>query len=324
MPALLCVDVEPDEFQLPLDGSGSWDGFPAMVEFLAEFRDRLANATGARPAVVWFLRMDPQIAGAFGRADHVAERFGDVLTDLRGQGDAIGIHVHAFRWSPSRSRWVSAHSDEAWTVECIDVAVESFGAAFGERPLLHCFGGSYFSQAIAARLAAHGLLADMTLEPGVVPWRGVREGQGFEGEPVDFRGVPRAAYRPDVDDWRRPAGDRGLPLILVPHTATAPRRDGSPAWRIGRSIRHRFRTPPMIITPWMRGTPTTYWDHVTDALAHRDTTHFSCSIRTDAPSTPAIQRVHASFRSLAEHPLAPRLVFSDPIETCQQLGMVRP
>jgi hypothetical protein len=255
----------------------------------------------------------------------VAERFGDVLAELRSDGDAIGIHAHAFRWSSPRSRWVTALSDEAWTVECIDVAVESFGTAFGERPLLHCFGSSYFSQAIAARLEEHGLLADFTLEPGVVPWHPVREGQEFEGEAIDFRGVPRRAYRPDVEDWRRPAGEQGMALVLVPHTSTAPRRDGPLARRIGRSIRRGFRTPPLIITPWMRGTaPIMYWDHVTRALAHRDTTHFCCSIRTDAPSMPASQRVRDCLLSFAEHPLARRLVFSDPIATCQQLGLGRP
>jgi hypothetical protein len=325
VPALMCVDVEPDDFQLPLDGSGTWDGFPATVELMDEFRDRVADVTGARPSVVWFLRMDPQIAGAFGRADHVAERFGDVLTELRSHGDAIGIHPHAFRWSTERSVWVSVLSDVAWTVECIDVAVESFVAAFGERPLLHCFGSSHFSQPIATRLAEHRLLADVTPEPGVVPWHPVREGQELEGEPTDFRGVPRGAYWPDVEDWRRPAREQGLPLLLVPHTSTAPRRDGPLPRRIGRSIRRGFRTPPMIINPWMNGdAPTTYWDHVTRALAYRDTTHFCCSVRTDAPSMPATQRVRDCLRSFSEHPLVHRLVFSDPIGTCQQLGMTSP
>ena len=96
VPVLLSFDVEPDEIEVGVDAP-PWLGFERLLERVKPLRDDLAVATGRPVRFDWFLRMDPQIAEAYGSAAWVVDRFGADLARLRSEGDLVGLHPHALR-----------------------------------------------------------------------------------------------------------------------------------------------------------------------------------------------------------------------------------
>src|SRR4051794_15451026 len=77
IPVVLCIDVEPDPRVLDPATTPPWDGFERLIERLPALRQRLAEATGKPAAFTWALRMDPQVAEAFGSPSWLAEKYGD-------------------------------------------------------------------------------------------------------------------------------------------------------------------------------------------------------------------------------------------------------
>src|SRR5512137_482975 len=105
IPVLFCIDIEPD----PRDvrSSSDWHGFEATFEYFQALRSRLSAATGIPARYAWFLRMDPQVAVAYGSPDWAVRRYAPQFDALRLAGDEMGLHPHAWRWVDERSTWVT-------------------------------------------------------------------------------------------------------------------------------------------------------------------------------------------------------------------------
>ena len=80
VPTFLSLDVEPDGFQSP---NLTWTGFEEMHDLIGRLRPQLRSSSGVAPRFCWYLRMDPQVAAAHGRADHVAVAYREHLIGSR-------------------------------------------------------------------------------------------------------------------------------------------------------------------------------------------------------------------------------------------------
>ena len=102
IPALLCVDVEPDPRELDGLAAQPWVGFEKLVLATQGIRERLAAATGRPVQFTWFLRMDPQIAEVWGSPTWAAEAYERQLGELTGHSlDSLAVQ-HG--WFPGRRR----------------------------------------------------------------------------------------------------------------------------------------------------------------------------------------------------------------------------
>ncbi len=131
-PRVICVDVEPDEIDVPLRERRPWIGFELMQPLMTRLRTSLAAATGRPVRFAWFLRMDPQIEVAYGSPTWGVDRYRAQIDDLLAAGDAIGIHPHAWRWVPEAGTWRADHGDAAWVAHCVDMSLDAFASTFGQ------------------------------------------------------------------------------------------------------------------------------------------------------------------------------------------------
>lgn len=275
LPVALAIDVEPEP------GGGTWRepepwlGFERWLEATARLRDRLAEATGAPVHFSWFVRCDPQVADVYGDAAWAADRYAADFDRLRGAGDEIAIHPHAWRWDDAAGEWVHDNADPAWVEHVLESGFERFQSAFGQPVRAHRFGSRFLTPPIIDWLAAHGVRVDTTLEPGTPAMKTLDKDAAFTGIVPEQRGVPRQPYRPHPADPFRaadPAASGDVPpekgLWMLPHSAFDP-QPLIPAWRrIARRVRFfgqpRYR-PAQIWTPQEA---TGFWKlAITDALA---------------------------------------------------------
>ena len=321
VPVLLCFDVEPDEIEVGADAT-PWLGFERLLERVKPLRDDLAEATGRPVRFDWFLRMDPQIAEAYGTAGWVVDRFGADLARLRSEGDLIGLHPHALRPTATAGRWVADHGDPDWVDHCLEVSYETFETAFGEPCRAQRFGDRFMSARSLRRAGELGAHYDLTVEPGAGPAGSLHHGLTATGESPEMRHAPREPYRADPDDPMRAAeppsaaapsrGDDTGPW-MIPLTSMDP-DPMLPAWRrIARRVRHPAG-------PWHRPTTLTarwpaapFWPMVERRLDEMSQPYLSFAIRSDAPLMPSLMRpIEEKLTALLTSPLAERLIFTTP------------
>src|SRR6266550_5610918 len=101
VPVIFCVDVEPDEHTYDPDRPSAWRGFEILAVALRELRRELAKVTGEPARFCWAVRMDPQIDKAYGTPTWAVERYRQFFEEAFAEGDALGIHPHAWRWDES-------------------------------------------------------------------------------------------------------------------------------------------------------------------------------------------------------------------------------
>lgn len=194
---ILTVDVEPDE-RVPTPGRRTeWRGLERTIERLTALRRR---HPGARFS--WFVRVDPQIETLYGDAAWALRRYRAELAVLEAEGDAIGLHVHPFRWDAAG--WISDYGDPAWVRHCIRVAVEGYADARGKRATLFRFGDRWMSNDALDELERHGIEVDLSLEPGSRRAARMVAAERSSGELPDLRRVPRSPYRPSRRNYKRP------------------------------------------------------------------------------------------------------------------------
>ncbi|MGH9442952.1 MAG: hypothetical protein ACRD16_11845 [Thermoanaerobaculia bacterium] len=213
---VLTVDVEPDERLLDPARRPEWNGFLDMLQEIGPLRERLSRRTGRRVFFNWFLRMDHQIAEVYGNVAWAARHYRDVLAKLESEGDAIGLHHHAFRWCASNGRWVSDHEDEPWIERSVTNAVEGFLRQQGCRPRAFRFGDRWLSDRLVARLDRLGIRYDLTLEPGMRSASGMVPTESSRGLLPDSQTALRRPYRPARSNYREPGGVLRRRLWLIP------------------------------------------------------------------------------------------------------------
>ena len=218
VPVVIAVDLEPDKRTFPPDEPRPWSGFEGMVEKVGPLRERLAQITGEPVVFSWFLRMDPQVKRTWGSFTWAAEKYEKELAVFQEAGDEMGLHTHTWRIDEERGEWVADFGDLAWAEHCLEVGFAAFEEAFGRPPKHHRFGDHFLTGPLLTRVAAKGIAADFTLEPGwpetgpTGPWIHER----WNGTLPDLRPVPTRPYRSSEARFPREDKDDPLPTLLVP------------------------------------------------------------------------------------------------------------
>src|SRR5688572_12342318 len=165
-PIVLLIDLEPDARKTS-SGSDGWKSSEVALEHLERLRGELEVATGTAVQFNWFIRCDPQIEQTWGSAHHVADACPRAIRTIERQGDYTGIHVHLWRWDPTKSIWYNDLIDRQWMTECVDVSREAHATIFGVVPETCRFGDQFLSRAAVEIMRASGIRYDVTVEPGL-------------------------------------------------------------------------------------------------------------------------------------------------------------
>jgi hypothetical protein len=266
----------------------------------------------------WFFRMDPMIEGIYGRTDHVVTEHEDLFDRIARAGDAIGLHVHPYRFDPQRATWYSDHTNPDWSGQCLATAVASFTSTFGRAPTALRMGGYYLPDAVADMAVDLGFSVDLTTEPGRGPMANDPSHGAFATEPsTDFRRFPRRRYRPSLDDLAVPAPSPAASraLTIVPLTSYNTWSKLQPWYRVAarRVLRRGPRYQPL--NPW-RDWPSAqwFWDCAGKAAEQVGCDHLAFAVRTLPAGDPGAANQERILEGLVDHRLATRLRFVDPLD----------
>jgi hypothetical protein len=193
IPALLCIDVEPDERHVPVPPSAAWRGFEGLAARMDDVRVELTRASGASANFSWFLRLDRQIQDAYGSARWTVDRYGDELRRFQSSGDELGVHAHC--WRRTHDGWCNDHGDPSWVSRCVSGALAEFEGAFGHPPIAYRGGDRFIDPTVLEIVERAGVRVDLTLEPGAPATPSLVAGEQATGE---IPGVPADVRRPYV------------------------------------------------------------------------------------------------------------------------------
>jgi len=316
IPVVLCIDVEPDPRLVSRQAPEPWRGYEATQRSMEEWRARFGDATGAPVHFAWFLRMDPQIAGPYGSASWVADRYGAHLDAVQRQGDEVGVHPHPYRWSETANTWVHEFADQGWVDHCLEMSLQTFERALGRPCRSMRFGDRWLNTATVNLAERLGIRHDLTLEPGAPSLPSPMEGEHATGPLPDYYRVPRVPYIPSPREFRRASRNRSRTIRMMPltsaclHLGLQPRRYLARLLRNG--VRHRRQDTPLSMWRLWRA-PDTFDRMLDRALAAQGRPYLAFAIRADGRERPELaDRVDACLRALLVHRARERFVFSTP------------
>lgn len=189
----ICVDVEPNERAIDPNVAKDWVGFEKTFEFFEELRPRLEYATQAPVHFSWFLRMDPQIAHAYGSPAWAITRYRRLFDRLETNGDEIGLHTHAWRWDEASSQWIADMGDQAWVEHCVRTSFEAFEQSLNRPCRSFRFGDHWMNDATLDLVERLGVQFDLTAIPGRTE---LSMPEQYTGLPPDYSRIPRRPFRP--------------------------------------------------------------------------------------------------------------------------------
>jgi len=302
IPALWCIDVEPDRTE-PSPGDDAWTGFVDAVRLADDVSARLEARTGRPVRVTWTFRMDPAIEQVYGRPDHIVAAYPQVIDRIRERGDATGVHIHPYRWDSGLGRWYTDHVDVAWTRRCFEVATGAYADAFGKPPRILRMGGYFLSDAVLDLAVEHGFEVDVSAEPGRPPVDDdpATHAAYANAPSTDFRSFPRERHQP------------GRPILLIPLSSTDYRRrlQRGPRAMVRRIVRRERR--PLPLSPWRKWPSVdTYWNLMSAAVRELAEPHVAFALRTLPSGDRGAHNQELVLRGLPEHRIARRLQFVDP------------
>lgn len=254
LPVIFCFDVEPDAFFIDPARREPWPGFEATFAFVERMRPRWEALTGRAARFNWFLRLDPQIAHAYGDAAWVLRHYERQFAVLQSHGDELGIHPHGYRWDAAAGAWVLDYGDQSWIEHCVQSSAEQFARVLG-RPCRAFRGGDrWINQATAALVRRLGITYDLTLEPGHAEEPLNHPGERVTGTVPDMRRVPIMPFQPRADDYQQgdpdsrhvePDGENGRAAAWTIPISTARIDPG-----LLRQVYYRFRYPGRQFATW--------------------------------------------------------------------------
>jgi len=210
IPIHLAIDIEPDE-RLPLPGKAKFDSAGIALAELSSRRAAIEEATGAKAAYGWYLRMDRHIAALYGDPTAIADRFSNDLKACAEAGDEVGLHIHSIE-QDADGAWRSNYADASLVEATIDEAAQNFVKFFGHKSRAVRMGEGWTSPSVMAQLARLGLRYDATLEAGLRPISiaAFYPGTNTVGDRASTLGMGQAPFRPALggdrcdDYWALP------------------------------------------------------------------------------------------------------------------------
>ncbi len=299
IPAVLCIDVEPDAREVDPSLTDAWAGFEKLRPEVERLRDTLGAVTGAPARFTWFLRMDPQVAETSGSPGWLAQAYEKDWTELTGTGDELGLHPHPWRWDAVPRRWISDQGDPEWVASCAHLALDAYRESFGRPCASYRQGDRAMSTALARLLDEAGVVADLTVEPGLPGSLGLVPEEDATGWIEATVTAPTVPYRPAGDDFRVPDPDRRDGLLMIPLT---------------RALDIEAVAQPDRVRPSGRWATLILWDEparfrarLLRFLAGPAVTHLAFAIRSDLPLQAQWSSFEANVAELCRHPIARRL-----------------
>lgn len=327
IPVVLCVDIEPDEFFVDRVCTKPWTGFEFSNGYLKKFRTRFEEVTGQAVYFNWFIRMDPQVAIAYGNAAWAAERYAGFFEEYRSAGDEIGLHVHTYRWLEDRDQWLDDCGNAEWVTHCLQSSNDSFNEAFGKQARSIRFGNYWLSTAAVNQAEALGFEFDLTIEPGLNAsnWQSDKK-PPQTGVIPDFYRVPRVPYVPSRSNFKK-QGDKGdgRNIMMMPITSAYLALGWGPRdikRRLGRLVRngpsgHRQDQP---LSMWRKWTGKDGFTNMLDrAIALQKRPYLAFAVRSDMNGR-EFQAYDSCLNALLNHPAASRFVFCNPRNAMRYLG----
>ena len=263
IPAVLCIDVEPDE-RCPSWPLERWPGFDALLQQVPRLRDRLEQATGRPVGLGWFLRMDPQIELAHGDAGWVAHHHRRDLESLLASGDELGLHPHSWRWVGER--WVSDQADPGWVAHCALTSFDAYESAFGHRCRAYRYGDRFRSDDLTRLVVDRGIEVDLTPEPGMPASPGLGPGEATTGVIPATAATARSAHRIGLPG----CGD----LLVVPLTSAPTLERSDPGQPLAQKTLILWTAPHLFAA------------RLAACLAAPGPHHLAFAIRTDIATNP--------------------------------------
>lgn len=320
IPAIVCVDVEPDPRDVDRARREAWHGFEALQSAFSRFRPALAARTGAPAHFAWFIRMDPQIAEAYGSPTWALSTYRRFLDEARAHGDELGFHPHLYRWEESRAAWISDRANPPWVEHCVRMSAAAFEDALGSRCVSSRFGDHWMNDATVRLLEELGVRYDLTLEPGKPADAGRVLDEPSTGQLPDLTMVPPHPYRPSLHDFRRPDPHRADGLWMLPVTTRRLR----PLLRHARRIYSRLAgldfTDVASLSLALR--PVLFRDLLDGATARGGPRPLVFVLRSDSAfNARESGRLRANLAHLLADQTARRLVFVTPSEAARMLGL---
>lgn len=275
IPVHLCVDVEPNDREVAGDPTADWSATEPCINLLEEFRAKAQAASGGPVHINWFIRLDPQIADAYGRADYAFYRYGPIWDRFQAAGDGIGIHVHA--WRKQTGGWLADHGDEKWIVQCVKQSLDVFERCMGRRVTMYRTGDRFLNNALVALLDKAGVAYDLTVEPGLPAAPAMKAGEHATGELPDYSNAPRHPFHPSFFNFQRPGRWFSRRIRLIPVSTGCIGPDMLPVERRGERMHLNLGLNPAWTQP-----------NCDRMLAQPETTHLCWVARTGDFASPEL------------------------------------
>jgi len=203
-------------------------------------------------------------------------------------------------------------------------ALATFRTHRGRAAQSFSMGGNWMNDDTMQLVESLGVRYELTIPPGTPAGTLAGPHGKYTGESPDYRKVPRAPWRPSVEDFRLPAVDgRGDGILAIPLSTIIPgwrtRPGGTPRAKVAQLLGRRPRTRSTRLL--LRSGPQHFRRTFEHELARRQRQHFLFSIRASIFAAPhALERMTAGLDYILSHPQAHRFVFATPRETIELLA----
>lgn len=204
VPVHLAIDLEPDE-RLPTGAGKTFDSAGVALEEMARRRPALEQATGAPANVGWYLRMDRHIAGLYGSASAIADRYRGALEAAAQAGDEVGLHVHCVE-RRADGGWRVNYQDPALVAAMIEESAAQYQSVFARPCRAARMGDMWTSKEATRQFASLGIRYDISPESGLRPESiaALYPGTGSLGRRPALFASPVKPYRDESGVWVMP------------------------------------------------------------------------------------------------------------------------
>ena len=310
-PIIVCMDVEPDDWQAVHSQPLPWKGFELASDLFSFVRPLLMSVTGAPVHYTWALRMDQEIARIYGSPDWPARHYEPRMQRYSFEGDELAVSTRARRWDHACQEWIDDYSNPAWIESCVTGSLEAFRETLGRDCYTFRFAGGWMSNSTVKLLEKFCLRYDLSLYGWTSMAGQAHDGRRSTGNDHISSQLPFMPYRPSTGDFTIPDPSRNKGLWIIPLSSareTASRLNG----RRAMSNYKPFN---------LESAPDEFEWLMNKTLFTLERPYLALTVSSAIGVKPRLLRnVKMNFSSLLMHPLADRFVFCTPAEALGMLG----